>query len=147
MTTQAPTKDVIIGKYVQLRDEIAAISERHAAELAPLNDQMQRIEAYLLASLNQDGVDSYKTSAGTAYKSTTTSTRMDNKEEFLRCALADVAVTTKTRVDVVVQKVMECPLLDIRVAKKGVQEFVETTGYGVPGVNIEQMVKVNIRRS
>jgi len=145
--TQAPTKDVIIGKYVQLRDEIKEVSERHAAELAPLNSQMERIEAYLLASLTQDGVDSYKTSAGTAYKSTTLSTRMDNKEEFLRVALADVAVTTKTPVDLVVQKVMACPLLDIRVAKAGVKEFMEASGYAVPGVAVESMVKVNIRRS
>ena len=145
--THPPTKDVVIGKYVQLRDEIAEVSERHAAELAPLQDQMRRIEAYLLASLNQDGVTSYKTDAGTAYKSTTLSTRMANKEEFLRCALADVAVTFKHPIDQIVAKVMESPLLDIRVAKAGVKEFMETSGYTVPGVTVEQMVQVNIRRS
>ena len=142
------TKDVVIGKYVALRDEIKAISERHSAELAPYNDQMDKIEAWLLANLNQDGVDSYKTAMGTAYKSTTMSATMADKQEFLRVALAELAVVTKTPVDRVVDVVLQSGLLDIRLAKSGVKDFMETNGGQLPpGVNVEHTVKVNVRRA
>ena len=156
------TKDVVIGKYVALRDQIKEISERHTAELAPFNEQMDKIEAWLLANLNQDGVDSYKTAMGTAYKSTTMSARMEDKEAFLATVLDGVAAAlmdnlpgllTQWAVDVkerVIHSLLaaDWSLTDIRVNKTGVKEFMEVNGGQVPpGVAVEHVTKVNVRRA
>ena len=157
----AITKDVVIGKYVALRDQIKEISERHTAELAPFNEQMEKIEAWLLANLNQDGVDSYKTAMGTAYKSTTMSARLEDRESFMMCLIARVAellpqeipVPKSYRDDLTerVAKVFaaaDWSLADIRVNKTGVKEFMEMNGGQVPpGVAVEHVTKVNVRRA
>ena len=156
------TKDVVIGKYVELRDQLKEIGERHAAELAPYNEQMEKIEAWLLANLNQDGVDSYKTSAGTAYKSTTMSTRMVSHEEFMACVLVNVANALMANIPVpreqwaadlgdrVLRSLLAADwgLADIRVNKTGVKEFMELNGGNPPpGVSVDHVTKVNVRRA
>jgi len=158
----APTKDVVIGKYVELRDEVKAISERHAAELAPYTEQMDKIEAWLLANLNQDGVDSYKTSAGTAYKTVSMSARMEDKVPFLEAIYRGIAQRIREAlpigdkewapeaVDLLTQIIAESDwsLTDIRVNKTGVKEFMEMNANAVPpGVAVESFTKVNIRRA
>ena len=158
----AITKDVVIGKYVALRDQIKEISERHSAELAPFNEQMEKIEAWLLANLNQDGVDSYKTAMGTAYKSTTMSARMEDRESFMAVVLRTVAGELMKHIPVpkeqwaedlgdrVVQALLaaDWSLADVRVNKTGVKEFMEMNGGQVPpGVTVEHVTKVNVRRA
>jgi hypothetical protein len=124
------TIDKVIGKYIELRDELKVIGERHAAELKPVQEQMDKLESWLLASLIQSGVDSFKTSVGTAYKSVTMSTKMDDREAFLAVATEHPYLT------------------DIRVSKSGVQEYMENNGGAVPaGVKIDNHTKVNIRRA
>ena len=158
----APTKDVVIGKYVELRDEMAAIGERHVAELAPIQDQMQKIEAWLLANLNQDGVDSYKTALGTAYKSVTMSAKMEDKIAFAETVYRGIAQRIRSMlpisdkewapeaVDLLVDIIAnsDWSLADVRVNKTGVKEFMEThEGATPPGVAVENFTKVNIRRA
>lgn len=60
-------------EYIALRDEKKAICSRHADELAPLSDRMAAIEATMLARLDAQGVQSVKTTKGTAFKKTSTS--------------------------------------------------------------------------
>lgn len=157
----ALTKDVVIGKYVELRDEVKAIGERHAAELAPYTEQMDRIEAWLLANLNQDGVDSYKTSAGTAYKSTTTSVKLADREAFMGQILHGIAAELRKQLPIgdkewadeavlLMTEIMQradWSLADIRVSKAGVTGFIETEGAPPPGVVLESFTKVNVRRA
>lgn len=157
----ALTKDVVIGKYVELRDEVKTLSERHAAELQPYTEQMDKIEAWLLANLNQDGVDSYKTATGTAYKTVTMSTRLEDRDAFMTGVLLKVAQAVRSELPIgdkewapeavqlliEIMKQADWSLAEIRVSKTGVKEFMETAGAVPPGVAIEHFTKVNVRRS
>lgn len=162
MTAATPTKDVVIAKYVALRDEMKVIAERHAAELAPLQEQMDRIEAWLLANLNQDGVDSYKTSAGTAYKTVAMSCSVADKLAFTNTIFQTVAQNIRGQlpigdrewapeaVDMIAQIIADSDwsLADLRVSKSGVKEFMEGhSGAVPPGVSVEHVTKVNVRRA
>ena len=60
-------------RYLQLRERIKQIEDKHKAELAPYLDMKFQLETALLDHLNQNGLDSTKCSDGTAFKSTVTS--------------------------------------------------------------------------
>jgi len=105
---------------------------RHEAELAPVNEMMERIETRLLAQMQEQGVDSYAVrGVGTAYISTTTKANVadwDGLLSFIR------------------QKDL-WQLLERRVAKSAVDEYVAANQDLPPGVNYSQAVAVNVRRS
>ena len=125
------TAEQVIARYVALRDECDQIAKRHAAELKPHHDAMEKLEAWLLATLNGQGADNIKTPQGTAYKSTTLSTKVadwDALWAFIELGHPEFLVHG--------------------VNKTAVKEFMdENQGQQPPGVETSWMVKVNVRRS
>lgn len=116
----------LIEAYVTLREQKKALSDRHKQELEPFDMKMERIEMALQKKLHDVGVDSFKTKAGTAYTSTTVSAKVADWEKVL-----DFAVENE-RFD----------LFERRVNKTVVQEI-----GAVPGVEIEMIKSVNIRKA
>lgn len=118
--------DQIVEKYVELRDAKAEIAERHKAELAPYAQMLDKLEGILLGELDKAGLQSAKTPHGTAYKSVTTSAKVIDWDKTLDF------IVEQERFD----------LIQRRVNKDVVEEIGE-----VPGVAIEKILKVNVRRS
>ena len=70
--------------YVKLRNLKKKIKARHSEELAPINDNMAKLEAFMLDELNKQNLSNVKTSAGVVvYKSTRTSVKAADWEAFL----------------------------------------------------------------
>ena len=67
-------------EYINLRDEKREIQERHKEELEPLQARMNQIEAKMLARLDREGVQSVKTTKGTAFKKTSTTYKIGDAE-------------------------------------------------------------------
>src|ERR1700761_2901642 len=65
--------DDVVKKYVTLREIKRDLEKDHEEALKPIEEQLEKLEAWLLGKMNEDGVDSYKTGSGTAYKSVKTS--------------------------------------------------------------------------
>lgn len=63
----ATEADIAVGEYLRLRDMKSEITERHKAELAEINSQLETSENWLLAELQRMGVDSFKVAHGTVY--------------------------------------------------------------------------------
>ena len=48
--------DQVIAAVIQMRDTIDAKKKAHKEELAPLNDKMSKLEAYIQLQLSKAGV-------------------------------------------------------------------------------------------
>ena len=129
MTDQMSSEDLVQG-YIDLRNKEKEIKERHKAELAPYTEMRDNIELMLMARLHDAGADSVKTAAGTFYKTTRTSVKVQDWPAALEWILAN------GRTDMLVRQV----------SKEAYEEAVEN-GDRVPGVVPEQTVKVNVRKS
>lgn len=124
-------KNIIEG-YIKLRDLRDNIKQRHREELAPIADNMQKMENWLLGELTKMDTDSVtKKGVGTAYKSTRTSVKIVDWEEAYKF----------------VQENNLEHMLERRLSKAAVAEFVEANGEAPPGVDITREIVVNIRRS
>lgn len=154
----------VIAKYIGLRDRKAEIAKRHAEELKPLNEAQEVIENVFLDLMNQQNVNSFKTDAGTAYKATATSCQMADPVEFkkfvfepairgvinhLICLGVDPQSAEQFRhgiVDVLLTMPM-WDMIDFRAGKKGITEYMANENLPVPGININTVSTVQIRRS
>jgi hypothetical protein len=135
-TATPPTQSAgIIGQlvegYIKLRDRKAEIKAKHEAELAPINAMMDKIETHLLAQMQEQGVTSYKTGLGTAYTSTTTKANVADWDGLLGF----------------VRENGLWQMLERRVSKTAVDEYVAAHQDLPPGVNYTTAISVNVRRS
>lgn len=142
----------VVKKYIDLRDEQAAISEKFKAELAPGAEQMETIEKYLMAHMDKEGLDSIKTPNGTPYKVISKSVKAIDMEAFKLFALQpaiDALSNLPNMPDIVALLTagIRWDMLDFRPLKKGVVEYTEESGQLPPGLTIDNFTKINIRRS
>ncbi len=77
------TFDVMVAKYVALRDKKAAIKKGHVAQLAPYNEALDMLEARMLAALQGAGQESSRTLGGTAYKVVRTDAKVSDWPKVL----------------------------------------------------------------
>lgn len=123
--------DQIIDKYLKIRDEKTKIKEKYQADVAHLDAAMEKIENYLQAEMQKSGLKNLPTELGTAYLSTRTAATVADWDSLLSYVRANDLWT----------------LLEKRVSKTAVDEFVAANDDLPPGVNISQAVVVNVRRS
>lgn len=119
-----------IAKYRALRDKKKIIQERHKEELAPYNEGMMKLEAALLKRMQEDGVDSIKTSDGTVYLSRTLKASVEDWGAFREYAEQNDL----------------WDMMEKRVSKAAVEEFVESEGSAPPGIAISTEVNARFRK-
>lgn len=156
------TVDEVVGRYIQLRQEKELVSARHEAELAPLAEKMSKIEAWLMAKMQADGVDSYKTAHGTPYRSMRTSVSLADRMVFMDyvmepaaeqvCRYLEAAGYPAATKDLAAFKQIlslfaNWDMVDFRAGKKGIEEQLEATGQLPPGINRTQVATVNVRKA
>lgn len=122
--------DDAVRAYIRLRDHKEEVGRRQKEELAPINEKMGKIEAWLQRELLREGVESFKTSAGTAFLQSTTS----------------ATVKDWTAVLDYIRKNEEWSLLEARVNKTAVKDFMESTGDVPPGVDFKSNQVTRVRR-
>jgi hypothetical protein len=121
-----------IGKYLQLRDKVKAIKDKHKAELKPYQDAMETLEAMFLKHLNAVGSDSSATKGvGTVYRTTKRSATIQDVTEFRKF----------------VQENDAWDLVEFKANAPAVADFIETSAAPPPGVNFSQHFEVGVRRS
>lgn len=122
--------DEVVDAYVKLRDHKEALKRKHKAELQPVHEKMMKVEAWLQRHLLEEGVDSMKTSAGTAYL-----------QRLSSATVKDWAATLDF-----IRENDEWSFLEARVNKTAVKDFVESTGGVPPGVDFGETVVTRVRR-
>lgn len=124
------TIDRVVGAYRKLRDLKKDMQDRHKEELQPLDEKMEKLENHLHQQLLATGVDSMKTPHGTAYLSRTASVKVEDWE----CALDFIKANDLWH------------MLEKRLAKSAVEEFVAGQNQNLPGTEISYIQKVNVRK-
>lgn len=120
----------IVTKYIQLRDKKSEIKAEYDAKVSKIDEVMDKVEAKLIEYFAESGLESVRTSAGTAYKSTRVSATVADWDSLLSHILSTE----------------NYQLLEHRVSKKAVEEFKAANEDLPPGVNWREEVLVNIRR-
>lgn len=121
--------DVIIEKYIQLRDKKAALKAEFDGKVAPVDEAMARIEAYMMKVLTDLGSDRIGGATGVAFKSTVNSATVADKELFREFVRANDA----------------WELADIRAQKTAIKDYIEQHDDLPPGINwrTETVVRIN----
>ena len=82
----------LIAAFLSLRDKKKAMAERHRAEMAPLNELLERVDSALLAHCIANGIDSVRDKAiGSATKATKTNASIERPDEFRQFVIATEA--------------------------------------------------------
>jgi hypothetical protein len=119
-----------IDGYIKLRDKVDEIRKRQSEELKPLRENMKTLEAWFLRELDQQGAKSIAAESGTAFKSTKTSSKVEDWEATLQFIRSNEL----------------WHMLERRVAKTAVEEYLEANGELPPGVAVNREVVVQVRR-
>lgn len=72
----------LVGAYVKVRDEIAAIEAEHKEVLKNPKSKLEKIEIEFLRRFQERDAESVRTSQGTAYRSTRTSATVADWDAF-----------------------------------------------------------------
>lgn len=122
----------VIKAYLALRKQKDDIKDRHKDELAPLNDKIEKLESWMLNALNKASVDSMAfKGVGTMFKQLCTSVTVETWSDTLAW----------------IQENGLWEVLEQRVSKTVVQDYVEAHGVVPPGVKIAQEYEVRVRKS
>lgn len=122
----------IIGKYIEYRDFLAKRQEAFDLEIKPYQDAMTVLSGAMQLSLINQGEESVRTEAGTAYLSTTLHARVKDREALMNF----------------IRESDEFDLLTAAVSKDAVKAYLdEHQGALPPGVETTWIQKCNFRRS
>ena len=151
----------LIGKYLELRDRKKVMAEKQSEEMKPLNDAMGVIENALMHVMNTAGVSQLKMAGvGTAFKTVSNSTQMADPVAFkgfifqpavdgVLHYLANIGLDDDGVRTMIPRMIAEMPLwdrVDFRAGKKGVVDYVTNEQKPVPGVNINSVAALSVRR-
>lgn len=128
MTTKL---DEVVDRYVKLRDRKKDLKTEFDKKTEAIDAAMEKLENFLLKTMSEQGVDSVKTGAGTAYISVKSSATVGDRDAFIQYIRDNDAWA----------------LLDVKANKTAVQEYRTEQDNLPPGVNWSEMRAVNIRRS
>lgn len=124
------TVEDVIGKYIEKRDEIARIESEAKERVGEIKAVLEKFAAWINLKAEQDGVESFKTAAGTAF--------------FTTVDYAQVADWTLLLE--YIQKNEAWDLLEKRVAKVAVRGILNDTKVLPPGVNYGTKREINVRK-
>lgn len=129
MPTQA---EALVDRYVKLRDAKKKLQTQTKEKVAVLDQAMESIEAILLSQFNEEGLESIRTSAGTAYKDPQTFVSVKDWDAFLEF----------------VREHGLWQFLKHDVVKTAVQEYKEANDDELPpGVDWREEITIKVRRA
>ena len=125
--------DELVANYIKLRDKKSQLKKQYDEKVAKVDAVMDKMEAIILKTFQDSGIDSARTDAGTAYISTRTSATVGSREEFLSWVLQDPDERSI--------------FLENKVSKVAVEQFKAANDDLPPGINFRSEVTVGVRRA
>lgn len=130
MEQEALSVDTVVRTYIALRTEKDRINNEAKDSARLIDDQMKKLENWLQSKMNDDGVNSFATDAGTAYKSTVEQASVTDMDAFITYVRENDAFE----------------LLEKRVSKTAVRAMLDE-GQPLPdGVNWYTSTAIHIRK-
>lgn len=141
-----------IDRWQALSQHVKTQSQAFANYLKPFNEEKEAIEAWLLDFLNKSGQDSAKTPTGTAYKSTNTTPKIENREVFLdwvlekwdeRGAMLQLGAPQVTAF----KEYMEYRKRELEAHQTNTGQLPPDSSVTPPGTSFTTFTKVNVRKA
>tara|TARA_R100001510_G_C7627614_1_gene187152 strand:- start:502 stop:906 length:405 start_codon:yes stop_codon:yes gene_type:complete len=124
------TVDKVVAKYIGYRNEKESLESDTKAKVKIIKENMAKLEAWLKEKADKDGVDSFKTSSGTAFLTTTDFARVEDWDATLGFIKDNDAYD----------------LLEKRVSKTAVRGYIEANKSVPSGINYGTRIDVNVRK-
>jgi hypothetical protein len=124
------TVDVVIKKYMKLREEKAVVEAEIKERIDAIKANMEKLEAWLKAKLDADGLTSFKTDYGTAFLTTTDFASVEDWDAVLRFIREEDAYD----------------MLEKRVSKTAVRGYIEANKEVPPGIKYGTKLDINVRK-
>ena len=121
----------LVEHYISLRDKKSELKREYDGKVATIETQLEKMELALLTAFEQNGMDSVKTAAGTAYMSTRTTASVADRDVFMQH----------------VRQQQDWTLLEVRCSKAAVEQYTTANDEPPPGVSMSTQRVVNVRRS
>ena len=125
--------DELVANYIKLRDKKSLLKKQYDEKVAKVDAVMDKMEAIILKTFQDSGIDSARTDAGTAYISTRTSATVGSREELFQWIQEDFDERSI--------------FLENRVSKVAVEQYKAANDDLPPGVNFRSEVTVGVRRA
>lgn len=124
------TIDVVIKKYMKLRAQKEAVEAEIKERVDKIKADMAKLEAYMQAKMDADGLTSFKTEYGTAFLTTTDFANVDDWDAVLRFIREEEAYD----------------MLEKRVSKTAVRGYIDANKAVPPGIKYGTKLGVNVRK-
>ena len=125
------TVEQVVEAYLKLRRKKEAVEAETKDKLATIKANMTKLESWLMQKADEDGVTSFKTTAGTAFVTTT---------DFANVADWDAVLTFIKENDAF-------DMLEKRVSKTAVRAHMDETGDVPPGITYGSKIGINVRKA
>ena len=125
--------DELVANYIKLRDKKSLLKKQYDEKVAKVDAVMDKMEAIILKTFQDSGIDSARTDAGTAYISTRTSATVASREELFQWIQEDFEERSI--------------FLENRVSKVAVEQYKAANDDLPPGLNYRSEVTVGVRRA
>jgi hypothetical protein len=124
------TVDAVIKKYMRLREKKAAVEAEIKERVDAIKADMAKLEAFLKAKLDADGLTSFKTEYGTAFLTTTDFANVEDWDAVLRFIREEEAFD----------------MLEKRVSKTAVRGYIDANKAVPPGIKYGTKLDINVRK-
>ena len=124
------TVDSVVAAYLSMRDERRKIENEAKVKVGLITEKLDKLEAWIRAQAEAQGVTSFKTPAGTAFITTA---------DFASVADWDAVLAF-------IKENNAYEMLERRVAKAAVRAYIEEAKAVPPGINYGTRIEVNVRR-
>ena len=130
--SEASTPNVgdVIRTYMKLREQKASIEASVKDQLSTVKAKMEKLEAYLKAQMDAQGLTSFKSDYGTAFLTTTDYANVADWDSVLDFIRSNDAFD----------------MLEKRVSKIAVRGYIEQSKAVPPGITYGTKLEVNIRK-
>lgn len=125
------TVDVLVDRYVKLRDRIKQAEDAHKERMKPAKDMLEQLNNQLLDAINKSGAESISTVFGTAYRNPRTSVSIEDGEQFRPYVIANEL----------------WDLVDWKANKTAVEDYLKEFESLPPGVKITTAYVAGVRRA
>ena len=138
--------DKLVTAYIKMRDEKTKITREHKDAVGVLDEKMDLVANELSKMMDDVGTDSFKTSAGTAFKTTKDQTGVLEIEEFREFLSAQAANDDKELAAKIYDN-FPWHFFTKAVSKPAVIAFMKDNDGRTPdGIRYEQFIETQVRK-
>ena len=124
--------DIVVERYVKLRDRKAELKKAYEKSVEDIDTGLTKLENYLLKQMQEQGAESVRTNAGTAYISKKASATVSDKDAFKNFLAGQ-----------------DDPFafIDLKANKPAIEEYSKEHQDVPPGINWTVINAVGVRRA